>query len=87
MTWLTQGRGCPSLLSRRLCQTSHHILLLPTCSSLSLHVPDSVVGAEANPLGNGTVLLAGLGQLLLGAERLERLRGLLLATLFHRNRG
>lgn len=36
-------------------------------------VADSVVGAEANPLGNGAVLLAGLGQLLLGAERLERL--------------
>lgn len=33
-------------------------------------VPDSVVGTQTDPLRDGTVLLLGLGQLLLGAERL-----------------
>lgn len=33
-------------------------------------VPDGVVGSETDPLRDGTVLLLGLGQLLLGAESL-----------------
>lgn len=33
-------------------------------------VPDGVVGAEADPLGNGAILLLRLRKLLLGAERL-----------------
>lgn len=33
-------------------------------------VPDGVVGSKANPLRDRTVLLLGLGQLLLGAEGL-----------------
>lgn len=33
-------------------------------------IPDGVASLQANPLGNGPVLLLGLGQLLLGAERL-----------------
>jgi len=33
-------------------------------------VPNGVAGAQPNPLGNGTVLLLGLGQLLLDTERL-----------------
>lgn len=38
-------------------------------------VPDGVVGSEANPLGDGTVLLLGLGQLDLGPETLVALCG------------
>jgi hypothetical protein len=38
-------------------------------------VPDGVVGAQTNPLRDRTVLLLGLGQLLLGAERLVGLCG------------
>jgi len=33
-------------------------------------VPDGVTGPQADPLGNGPVLLLGLGKLLLGAESL-----------------
>lgn len=33
-------------------------------------VPDGVVGAQTDPLRDGTVLLLRLGELLLGAERL-----------------
>ena len=36
-------------------------------------VPDGVARSEANPLGDGTVLLLRLGELLLGAERLVAL--------------
>ena len=36
-------------------------------------VPDGVAGAKANPLGNGTVLLLRLGELLLRAESLVAL--------------
>lgn len=36
-------------------------------------VPDGVVGSETNPLGDGTVLLLGLGQLDLGPETLVAL--------------
>lgn len=36
-------------------------------------VPDGVVRSEANPLGDGTVLLLRLGELLLRAERLVAL--------------
>ena len=35
-----------------------------------MSIPDGVVGLQADPLGDGPVLLLGLGQLLLGAERL-----------------
>jgi hypothetical protein len=38
-------------------------------------VPDGVVGTQTDPLRDGTVLLLGLGQLLLGAERLVGLCG------------
>lgn len=67
------ARTVERLVSFVVPASSHRISLLPTCFFPSLDIPDSVVGAEANPLGNGAVLLAGLGQLLLGAERLERL--------------
>lgn len=61
-----------------------HILLLAKCALRgkrrgfffvyrSLFVPDGVTSSQANPLGNGAVLLLGLGQLLLGAERLVAL--------------
>lgn len=36
-------------------------------------VPDGVVGPQANPLGDGTVLLLGLCKLLLGLESLVAL--------------
>lgn len=36
-------------------------------------VPDGVTSAEANPLGNGTVLLLGFSKLLLGPESLVAL--------------
>lgn len=35
-----------------------------------LNLPDGVVRPQANPLGNGTVLLLSFGKLLLGAEGL-----------------
>jgi hypothetical protein len=38
-------------------------------------VADSVTGAQTDPLGNGTVLLLGLGKLLLGLEGLLALFG------------
>lgn len=37
-------------------------------------VPDGVVGPQANPLGDGAVLLLRAGKLLLGAEGLVGLR-------------
>lgn len=43
------------------------VRLSPSCGAA---VPDGVVGPEADPLRDGAVLLLGLGQLLLGAERL-----------------
>lgn len=48
------------------------------CRRVSLElgiVPDSVTGAQTDPLGNGTVLLLGLGKLLLGLEGLLALFG------------
>lgn len=36
-------------------------------------VPDGVTSSQTDPLGNGAVLLLGLGQLDLGAERLVAL--------------
>lgn len=41
---------------------------------LGRNAPDGVVSSEANPLRNRAVLLLGLGQLLLGTERLVALR-------------
>ena len=38
--------------------------------SARLNLPDGVVRPQANPLGNGTVLLLSFGKLLLGAEGL-----------------
>ena len=43
-------------------------------------VPDGVVGAQTDPLRDGTVLLLGLGQLLLGAERLVGLYGYMVSA-------
>jgi hypothetical protein len=40
---------------------------------VGVFVPNGVAGAEPNPLGNGTVLLLGLGQLLLDLEGLVAL--------------
>lgn len=37
------------------------------------HLPDSVVGTEANPLGHRAVLLLRLANLLLGTESLVAL--------------
>jgi len=47
---------------------------LAPVSSLGV-VADSVTGPQADPLGDGTVLLLGFGKLLLGAERLLRRHG------------
>jgi hypothetical protein len=38
------------------------------CRLLRRVVPDGVAGPQANPLGNGAVLLLRFGKLLLGAE-------------------
>ena len=43
---------------------------------VGMFVPNGVAGAEPNPLGNGPVLLLGLGQLLLDLERLVALLGI-----------
>ena len=43
---------------------------------VGMSVPNGVAGAEPNPLGNGPVLLLGLGQLLLDLERLVALLGI-----------
>ena len=40
---------------------------------VGVFVPNGVAGAEPNPLGNGPVLLLGLGQLLLDLEGLVAL--------------
>jgi hypothetical protein len=45
---------------------------------VGMFVPNGVAGAEPNPLGNGPVLLLGLGQLLLDLERLVALLGIVL---------
>jgi hypothetical protein len=42
-------------------------------------VPDGVAGSEADPLGDGAVLLLRFGKLLLGAEGLVALRGISMA--------
>lgn len=51
-------------------------------------VPDGVVRSEANPLGNGAVLLLRLGELLLRAERLVALfaRKSVMSALWSRHR-
>jgi hypothetical protein len=46
------------------------ILLSFPVGCIEASIPDGVVGLQADPLGDGPVLLLGLGQLLLGAERL-----------------
>jgi hypothetical protein len=46
------------------------ILLSSPVGCIEAGIPDGVVGLQADPLGDGPVLLLGLGQLLLGAERL-----------------
>lgn len=46
------------------------VLLFVPARSFGASIPDGVVGLQADPLGDGPVLLLGLGQLLLGAERL-----------------
>ena len=46
------------------------VLLSNPAGCFEASIPDGVVGLQADPLGDGPVLLLGLGQLLLGAERL-----------------
>ena len=46
------------------------ILLFSPVGYFGASIPDGVASLQANPLGDGPVLLLGLGQLLLGAERL-----------------
>ena len=46
------------------------ILLSNPVACFGASIPDGVASLQANPLGDGPVLLLGLGQLLLGAERL-----------------
>lgn len=52
------------------CSLSLAILLSNPVGCFGASIPDGVAGLQANPLGDGPVLLLGLGQLLLGAERL-----------------
>jgi hypothetical protein len=52
------------------CSPSLAILLSNPVGCFGASIPDGVASLQANPLGNGPVLLLGLGQLLLGAERL-----------------
>lgn len=75
---LRYGRNlCPP----RSCSFNSNLQVLPTAPILAIllsipvgcfgaSIPDGVVGLQADPLGDGPVLLLGLGQLLLGAERL-----------------
>ena len=51
-------------------EPSLSILLSNPGGCFEASIPDGVVGLQADPLGDGPVLLLGLGQLLLGAERL-----------------
>lgn len=67
----TFGRGFPS---RCVDFPSSFHAILSEAGPGSI-VPDGVVGAQTDPLRDGTVLLLGLGQLLLGAERLVGLCG------------
>ena len=62
------GRYCGADVERKM-------VMLDSVSSNEVveNVPDSVTGPQADPLGDGTVLLLGFGKLLLGAERLLRL--------------
>lgn len=53
-----------------------HLLRVPPSDKFVrdvVFVPDGVAGAQANPLGNGAVLLLRLGELLLRAESLVAL--------------
>lgn len=52
------------------CPLSLAILLSNPVGCFGASIPDGVASLQANPLGDGPVLLLGLGQLLLGAERL-----------------
>lgn len=45
-------------------------IALEDASARGVVVPDGVAGPEADPLGDGAVLLLSLCKLLLGAERL-----------------
>ena len=59
----------PILISSRP-EPSLSVLLSNPAGCFEASIPDGVVGLQADPLGDGPVLLLGLGQLLLGAERL-----------------
>lgn len=48
-------------------------LVLFQQSRAQAHLPDGVASAQANPLGDGTVLTLSFGKLLLGAEGLVAL--------------
>ena len=52
------------------CSLSLAVLLLFPVGCFGASIPDGVAGLQADPLGDGPVLLLGLSQLLLGAERL-----------------
>ena len=52
------------------CSLSLAILLFSPVGYFGASIPDGVASLQANPLGDGPVLLLGLSQLLLGAERL-----------------
>jgi hypothetical protein len=52
------------------CSLSLAILLSNPVGYFGASIPDGVAGLQADPLGDGPVLLLGLSQLLLGAERL-----------------
>lgn len=52
------------------CSLSLAILLSIPVGYFGASIPDGVAGLQADPLGDGPVLLLGLSQLLLGAERL-----------------
>ncbi len=64
--------ACVFFVSSRLVLCS----LLPPVFSSVLSVPNSVAGAKTDPLRDGAVLLLGLGQLILGPERLVALFGI-----------
>jgi hypothetical protein len=52
------------------CSLSLAILLSIPVGCFGASIPNGVAGLQADPLGDGPVLLLGLSQLLLGAERL-----------------
>lgn len=71
-SWYHHGAGEEENSNEASCVVALHLdaeTSLAPVPSLSV-VTDGVVRSEANPLGNGAVLLLRLGELLLRAERL-----------------